>query len=546
MKRTTWIVDRREELLAGAASGFALALSFPPFPTRFLAAFALAPILWYFAARLPALVEASTAARDGRRPRSPMRERLARGAFAGFALGVVFFTTLLFWILFLIPESGVVSRWILLPALALLVAYLACYTTLFGLALAWFTGRFPATGIWAAPALWTLAEYARAHGELGFSWGMIANALAVHPVAIQGLAFYGAFGLSLVLVFLNLLVVLAIRSRGARARCAAAAAFVVVAGGHLLWGRAEIARFDAVKQPIAGEGAIAVVQPNVDLGLKWEPAYRDSLFRQMEKYIGEAARAGARLVVFPETAAPVSFKASPEYLGRLEYDAASNGIDILTGYVDHSMRDGEWAAHNAAALISSSGALAGNYHKVNLLPFGEKMPWSQYIPALAKLEFGQANFIAGTKRTLFRSRAGSFGVLICFESTFAGYTRGYVRDGVDFLVNITNDGWFGNNQGPIQHEEMAILRAVENRTTLVRAAYTGVSTVVDPVGRSGARVGLFTEGMIFGTPERGNGRSFFSRHGDLPYFAGVVLSIAAACLVRRRGAAPAHRGGPAA
>lgn len=534
MKRTAWIVDRREELLAGAASGFALALSFPPFPTRFLAAVALVPMLWYFLARLPALVEASGAARDGRRPRSPMRERLARGSFAGFVLGVVFFTTLLFWILFLIPESGVVSRWILLPALALLVAYLACYTTLFGLALAWFTGRFPAGGIWAAPALWTLAEYARAHGELGFSWGMLGNALAAHPVAIQGLAYYGAFGLSFVLVLLNLLAALAIGSRAVRARIVCAAVFVVVAAGHLLWGRAEIARFDAVKRPVAGAGAVAVVQPNVDLGLKWEPAYRDSLFRQMEKYIGEAARAGARLVVFPETAAPVSFKASPEYLGRLQYAAASDGIDILTGYVDHTRGETEWRAHNAAILVSSRGETAGNYHKVNLLPFGEKMPWSQYLPALSKLEFGQANFIAGTKRTIFRSRAGSFGVLICFESTFADFTRSYVREGVDFLVNITNDGWFGNNQGPIQHEEMAILRAVENRTTLVRAAYTGVSTVVDPVGRSGARVGLFTEGMILGTPERGNGRSFFSRHGDLPFVVGIAVSIAAACLVRRR------------
>ncbi len=532
-----------EELIAGGASGLLLALCFPPFPTRYLAAVALVPFLRYFYARLPvraAELAASHAANGS--GKSLRRITLERGLGAGFALGIAFFATLLYWILNLIPASGVVTRWILFPALVLLVGYLSCYTALAGLGLAWFVRRLGSAALWAAPAIWSLVEYARSHGELAFSWGVLANALAARPAAIQGLAVYGAFGLSLVLVLLNVLAVIALCSRSRRSRVAAAAAFAVIAGGHLLWGGAEIDRFDRSDTVLGGERAVAVVQPNVDLALKWEEAYRDTIFRQMERYVALAAGEGARLVVFPETAAPVSFKASPEYLGRLQHAARENGIDVLTGYVDHSRAADEWRSHNAAMLIARSGLPAGNYHKVNLLPFGEKMPWSQHIPALAKLEFGQANFIAGSRRTIFESDAGSFGVLICYEAAFAGYTRRYALDGVDFLVNITNDGWFGPGPGPRQHAEMAILRAVENRMTLARAAYTGVSMIVDPAGRIHERIGLFTEGMILGTPRRAAGRSFYTRHGDATFFVMALASIVlAGALSRREG-----RGAPSA
>jgi apolipoprotein N-acyltransferase len=286
-----------------------------------------------------------------------------------------------------------------------------------------------------------------------------------------------------------------------------------------------------------GENGVAVNQPNVNLGLKFERSYRDSIFMQMERYCGVASAHGAELIIFPETAAPVSFKATPEYLAWLETMARSGPIDILTGYVDHTVKDNEWLAHNAAALISKNGALTGNYHKVNLLPFGEKMPWSQYFPVLSKLDFGQANFIAGKEQTIFHSTVGKFGVLICFESSFSDFTRRYVQNGADFLVNITNDGWFGDNQGPIQHAEMAILRAVENRVTLFRAGYTGVSMVVDPVGRIEARLGPFEEGMIYGSAFRSPHETFYTRHGYAVYFALVIVNLALVCavLLRRRG-----------
>jgi len=522
--RMSWIGGGRAELLAGTASGLLLALSFPPFPTRFLAAFALVPVFRYYM----------------RAGGFPWKRSLA----LGFILGAAFFATLLFWIVKLIPESGATMPWVLVPALVILVAYLSCYTALFTVALSFFRNRWGTGALFAAPALWSLAEFARSHGELGFSWGVLANALAIHPTAIQGLSVYGPFGLSLVLVLLNLLCAYVIYGASRGARLAAALAFVVIALGHLLWGGWEIARFDRAASRTGRADTVAVAQPNVDPGVKWDVAYRDSLFRQMGKFTVQASHGGARLIVFPETAAPVSFKASPAYLGLLEYIAKSNGIDILTGYVDHTIVGDTWLAHNAAALIRSDGTFAGNYHKVNLLPFGEKMPWSQYFPFLSKADFGQANFIAGHEQTLFASSAGKFGVLICFESTFSDYTSRAVRDGADFLVNITNDGWFGSSRGPIQHAEMAILRSVENRVTLFRSAYTGVSMVVDPVGRVRERLGLLREGMIAGVVERAAERPLYTRHGNVIYFGMVLANLVLVCVppaIRRsrRGKLPA-------
>ncbi len=503
--RQNWFIRWRDELVAGISSGILLALSFPPFPTRFLAVVALVPILRYYMVK----------------PRPGLR----RAIVLGFIFGFSFFCPLLFWIMDLIPAAGATMPWLMGPALALLVAYLSCYTALFTVALSLCASRFGVRAILAAPALWTLAEYARSHGELAFSWGNVASAIAVHPLAIQGVSVYGPFGLSFVLALLNACAAWALFGRGARARALAAAALVALVAGHLAFGAYEIARFDRTRTAINGNEAVAVMQPNVDLALKFEPAYRDTIFLQFEEYAAIAARLGAGLIIFPETAAPVSFKATPQYLGLLESIAAGDHIDILTGYVDHTVADKVWIAHNAAALISKQGMLAGNYHKMNLLPFGEKLPWSQYFPALAKLDFGQANFIPGKKQTIFDSGVGKFGVLICFESTFSGFTRRYVQNGADFLVNITNDGWFGNNQGPVQHAEMAILRAVENRVTMFRSAYTGVSMVVDPVGRVTQRLGLFTEGMIYGSAERSSGLTFYTKHGDAVYFAMTLACL---------------------
>lgn len=516
MIRESIVMRWKDEILAGVAGGLLLSFAFPPWPARYLALVALAPLFRYFL--LFTL--------DGRN--RPVRQ----AAVTGFVFGLAFFLSLLYWIANLIPASSARIPWLMAPAVLLLCLYLALYTALFGAAMGWSVRRFGRGALAAAPAVWAILELIRSRGELGFSWGMLSSAMAAFPVAVQGLALYGPFGLSMLIVLANLLFALVFFGGSAPRRLLAGAALVLLVAGHAWWGAGEISRLDRERLANASaERAVAVVQPNLDLAIKWQPAFRDSIFDDIDRLARSGGALGVDLVLFPETAAPAAISHAPRLMRRLRIAARGAGTDMLIGFVTRSREGDEWRSRNSAGLFDRDGQLVAQYDKVNLLPFGERIPWSQYLPFLGSLDFGQANFLPGKEATLFQSAAGRFGVMICFESTFSSFAREYVRDGADFLVNITNDGWFGSARGPMQHAETAILRAIENRVMVLRAANTGVSMVIDPTGRVTMSLGLGEKGILRAavwTPSR---RPPYSRYGHLVTLAMVLVDLAASVLV---------------
>ncbi len=515
-----WYEEYREEILTAGLGGLLLALSFPPYPTRIFCCFALVPVLRYIIVRF-----------DGRGTGGAARKAtsLKRFFFVGYLTGLVFSLLLLSWVANLIPASSASMPWILGPAVVVLSLYLALYSGLFTFATAAMTKRWGLAALLAAPAFWSLTELMRGRGELGFPWGLVSSSLAIYPVAIQGVSVYGPFGLSFVIVLVNLSLAVLIFMRSKRIRAASFIALVVVVAGHLAWGRSEIRRVESNGRALGGTAAI--IQPNLDLAVKWKREYRDSIFTEIERLTSEAADRDAILVVFPETAAPISFRFTALYRERLRLAALREGVNLLTGHIDHVEIDGEWHAYNSASLFEKSGDLQATYNKMNLLPFGERIPFSQFFPSLSKIDFGQANFIPGEDPVRFESDVGKFGVLICFESAFSYFARDYVLNGADILVNITNDGWFGSTRGPKQHAELAILRAVENRVPLYRAANTGISMVVDPTGRITAKVDLDKPGMILARSYRSDELSFFCRHGHKTYFVMAAVSLAIVLLL---------------
>ncbi|MBN1165066.1 MAG: apolipoprotein N-acyltransferase [Candidatus Krumholzibacteriota bacterium] len=511
----------RQEIFAGVTGGLLLSLSFPPFPTRFLALVSLVPVIRYFLIEFPA--------------RAGDKGCLRRGFGVGFYFGLAFFLALLFWIINLIPESSINLSWVLFPALVLLVMYLACFTGLATLGLAWMIKRFGPAGLFSAPAFWALMEFARSRGELAFSWGVISSSLANFPPAIQGHSIYGPFGMSLILVLVNVLLCCACFSPAKKSRLTALAVLILLVGGHLLWGSSRISRLDKSLREQNPVKNVAVIQANVSLAIKWRPEYRDSVFTKLEILTRKAAAAGASLVIFPETSAPVSLSHAVKYRNWIGRMARQSEVEILIGYIYHLQEGDEWVPYNACGLFNKRGELVSQYQKINLLPFGERMPFSQYIIPLGRLDFGQANFKPGQKMTIFNSSAGKFGTLICFESTFSGFAGRYIRDGARFLVNITNDGWFGSTRGPKQHMETAILRAVENGVTLLRAANTGISLFVDPAGRVVENIGLDKGGIIMASIYRPPGPTLYGRAGQLPFLILVLISLAAAPVYSRMG-----------
>lgn len=498
------------EISTGVLSGIIMVLSFPPYPTRVFAVFALVPIFSYFLS-------------------GPAEKPLKRGFVTCYIFGTVFFAVLLHWIANVIPDSNVTARWVLAPGVSLLVLYLALYPGLFGLLLAYLIKRFGRGAVIAAPGLFPLAEMLRSSGELGFSWGTFSGTLVKYPLAVQGLSVYGSYGFSFMLVLVNLLIAVIIFSKSKKWRLISGILFIVIAGSHIIFGLQRVEDYRKFTERINKKN-IAVVQPNVGLDIKWEPEYKKRIFREIDELTVQTASHGADLVIFPETSAPISISRSPGYRGWLQRIARRSGVELLVGFIDHMTEDGEVNSYNGAGLFDEEGRLVSRYHKINLLPFGEKIPFSPFFPALENIRFGQANFRSGRRKTIFRSDAGRFGVLICFESTFADQSRNYVRRGAEFLVNITNDGWFNGQRGPIQHSETAILRAVENGVFMLRSANTGVSMFIDPAGRVVEKRGLNEEGIIYCGVEKPPQPTIYNRYGNTIFYILASLSIAAALL----------------
>ncbi len=493
-------------------SGVLLALAFPPVSIGPLAFVALVPLIVAL-------------------HRTPYRSAVFFRA--GHLFGATFFLAHLWWIARLSPDSSITVPWLMIPAVGALVAYLAVYPALFCLLLGMIGRGRPFLLVLLGPALWMILEWMRSSGELGFPWAAIGYALARYPTWIQGAAVLGVAGVGAFVVLVNMVWSSALLARGSGARSGLFAVGIAILLLYGISGRQAIDRYDnTVPQ---GEFKVALVQPNVDLALKWKPEFTDSTFRLIERLTREAAMLEPGLVVFPETSAPVFIRHNPRCRMRLEELARELGVGIFIGFLDgrHDGSGGALNVYNSSGLISPDGDLA-RYDKIHLLPFGEAIPFAWKFGWFRSLDFGQANFRPGPKVDPIPSSVGRLGPLICFESIFPGLSRRLAALGVDVFVNITNDGWFGDTPGPYQHNDMAILRAVENRRFLVRSANTGITMVVDPVGRVIRTLELGQEGILIEKIHHVDRTAFYTRHGDAPLMAASLLVIALGVLLAWR------------
>lgn len=497
-------------------SGIMLLLAFPPFMVPGIGAIAFVPLL-----------------------AALLRKRYTRAESfrIGYLFGVTFFILLLWWIKDLLPWANVTIPWLMTPALIVAVLYLALYPAFFCLLLRAAGGGHRGTALVIAPALWTLLELMRSRGEIGFPWGCAGYSVSGHLQMIQIASFIGVYGLSFIVLTVNSLFAAALLSRGFVRRSVPAAAGIVVIllngsiGGSLIPGDEKTGALDSV--------TVAIMQPNIDLKIKWDPVYTDTIFGAYEQLCREVRPLEPELYIFPETAAPAYINYEPRYRRRIVRLARELDTPIFIGYLD-AQRDektGEMNIFNAAGLFARDGKLTAQYEKVHLLPFGEALPLSWKFPALKKINFGQGNFQPGTSFDLIATGGRLFGTLICFEAIFPEISRHYSARGAVFLVNITNDGWFGDTPGPVQHAQMCILRSVENRRSLVRSANTGISMVIDPWGRITSSIGLGREGTIVEPIIVSSRRTLYSRVGEFPVVGVSLLLVGMGILrtlIRRR------------
>lgn len=454
------------------------------------------------------------------------------GAFwIGWCFGIGFFFTGLHWIGNSFYNGAEGLEMYAIPAVAALVAYLAVFPAIAcGIAV----GLAP-RGIWRALALaagWTLCELVRGAILPGFPWNLVGYVALASDEAAQGAAVVGIYGLSFVLVLSSTLGARAIEpGLNRRVRYGLAAASMVLILGPLSYG---VIRLEPADEVSSNAVRLRLVQGNVPQKIKWAPALRGSILDHYARLSQEEGAASLALVIWPETAVPYML-AEDETARKRVAQAAPRGGLIVAGTLRRSdARTGTVEAiHNSVIAIDSRGAVVDTYDKVRLVPFGEYVPLRRFLP-LIKLSEGATDFTPGpAPRVLRLSGVPPVQPLICYEAIFPGFYPAPSSDPPKWMLNLTNDAWFGVSIGPYQHLAMARMRAIERGMPLVRAANTGISAVVDSYGRVVASLHLNETGVLdVLLPKALDEKTSYQRSGDWPVLTLSVLAIAASAMAK--------------
>jgi apolipoprotein N-acyltransferase len=392
-------------------------------------------------------------------------------------------------------------------------------------------GKGPLPSVVFLPACYVAMEFAF---PFIFPWHLGAALYRVLPV-IQIADLTGVYGISAGAVAVNVALwelLRFLRHRKAFPLTSFLTATVLMAF-TLLYG---FWRMDSVRkiQETAPDLNVGIVQADVRIEEKRSPLHLDQAWRRYRRLSQQVVTGGAQLVVWPESAVPFAYR--PE---AGEY-SSSGLLRALVRSLERPLLFGSWAmepdgARNRAYLLGADGTLEGYYDKVQLLAFGEYMPLSDRIPQLKGLVQGVGDFRPGSETRPLCRQDACFGVLICFEAILKPISREFIQKGAEFLVNITNDAWFGDTSCPEQHLMLSTLRAVENRVWLVRAANTGISAFVDPVGRILHRTAVFEQATRVCTIDRMRSSSLYTAWGDwFPFACLALLALAAAARFLRR------------
>lgn len=500
MARPPWRAPLKGQLLDLALAGLSgglLVLAFPSFDLWPLAFVVLVPWL----ARIP-----------GQSPRT--------AGLGGLVAGMVFFLGSLWWVAGTMVRYGALPVPLALPVavavLAALTLYLSLYVAAFSALLAWIRPTSGPAFVLAAAGLWVALEYLRTHLLSGFPWNLLGYSQYQNFAFLPAVTVTGVYGLSFFVMATNAALAWALRHRGRWAEtgravgvAAALAILALVPGG---WTPA------ARPTPAV---PVTIIQGNIAQDRKWDPARQEETLWTYRRLTQAAAVEGQpALVVWPETAVPFPFQADPRREAVLDVARAVR-VPLLVGAPHVDGATGR--VFNSAFLIDPAGGVADRYDKVHLVPFGEYVPLRRvFFFADWFVAGGIGEFAPGATLTLFESPAGRFGVTICYEAIFPDLVRRSFAAGADFLVNITNDAWFGRTSAPYQHLAMATVRAVENGAYVVRAANTGISAIIAPDGRILRASGLFTQEALGGLVEPRRGTTFYTRYGDV-FAAGTLL-----------------------
>ena len=451
---------------AGVLSGLLFALAFPPREWVLLLPLALVP--WVLALAV--------------------EESRGRALFSGFLFGLAYWCASIPWIFYVVTHYGGQSSVMGVVCVLILAAILAEWPAI----VAWGVVSCGRPGSWtrfaAFPLLWMATEHARSFVYGGFPWNLTGHALYRHPVWMQSASLWGVYGVGLVVMVITALVAASIQNRKAGPILASA----VLALSVGFWGALRLAGHPEGSAPLS----VALLQPNLSQESRLAPGGDASNYLAVIQATRAAAISKPSLIVIPESAFPTYWQRSERMRRDLTEIARESGGAVLFNDVEEEP-DGRY--YNVARISGPRGLLGNPYRKVHLVPFGEYVPLPKLFFFVRQISTEIGAFSAASRPATIESGALSVGVGVCYEILYPSLAREEVAQGGNLLVTISNDSWYGRAGAQPQHFAGAVLRAVENRRYLLRAAITGISGVVDEKGRILQELRENRSGILRGT-----------------------------------------------
>jgi len=459
-------------------------------------------------------------------------------AMSGFWFGLGYFVVGLYWIGSAFLVDAPTFAWLMPFAVLGLPAYLALFTAA-GFALARLLWTRDASRLLALALSLTITEWLRGHLLSGFPWNSFGYALSEPLALAQTASLIGLWGMTFlsVAIFASPAVLIDGSSRGRKPWLAPVAALVLLAV-MAVFGTVRLSQQPTMLTKVK----LRVMQPNLQQDVKFNYAAKAEV---MQKYLALSDRASgpqstgvrdAQILIWPESAFPFFLTREADAMAQIA-ELLPKGTVLITGAVRApELPPGAriTRAYNSIYVIDHDGSVLSVYDKLHLVPFGEYLPFQDWMEKLGFVQLTrvQGGFIPGTRRRAMDIPDAPRALpLICYEMIFPGdITARDERPG--WIINLTNDGWFGYSTGPYQHLQQAQMRAIEEGLPVVRAANTGISAVVDPSGRIVARLGLGIEGVLDANLPAALPPTIYARLRDIP--AAVIVAAALLLVFRRR------------
>jgi apolipoprotein N-acyltransferase len=495
---------------------------------------------------------------------------LRQGAALGYICGFIWYLGNCYWIYQTMYLYGGLAKPIAAGILVLFCLYLGLYHALFGTLLAAFRRRFGRqTALLLVPFAWVAVELARAR-ITGLPWDPLGNAQVDNPLLIRLAPITGVYGLSFIIAAVNALWLIRLRIRERRfTRPVLTVAGVIIV---VLY----IAGLRLIANPKSSPttATATLVQENLEVGAANtgpQPSTQQFLdsFSYLSRYpspryllgIPELADTPSvflirkspaettdpaqptptptDLIVWPESPAPFE-DVDPQFRASMSTLASTAHAPVIvgnTGFDPSTASKSGYTMYNRASFLTPDGTFASHYDKMHLVPFGEYVPYKQFFFFAKSLLNEVGLFEPGKQRTALKTGGHTYGTFICYESIFGDEIRQLPQQGADVLINISNDGWYGDTSAAWQHLNMVRMRAIENHRWILRATNTGVTAAINPYGRVTAAAPRHQRTSIrvhFGYE---NDLTFYARYGDLFAYACAFITTLALALSLQRGVA---------